>query len=322
MPDNGNDGATREAPMKIAVMGSGGVGGYFGARLAKGGADVAFIARGSHLAAMREHGLTITGPDEFHLAKVTATDDPATIGVADLVLFAVKLWDTEAALAQIKPIVGPQTAVISLQNGVLKDDDLTRAFDAARIMGGVCYVATSIARPGVIARIGPLERMVFGEFDGTATARARRILAACLSGGIRAELSPNIRREIWEKFVFLVALSGATTTMRTTIGPIRENQQTRRFLLDLMAEVVAVGRARGVDLPEDYAERRLALADQVAPDMTSSMHHDLEHGNRLEVRWLAGAVVDLGRAAGVPTPLNRAVADILALRADGAGGSA
>jgi 2-dehydropantoate 2-reductase len=268
---------------------------------------------------MREHGLTITGPDEFHLAKVTATDDPATIGVADLVLFAVKLWDTEAALAQIKPIVGPQTAVISLQNGVLKDDDLTRAFDPARIMGGVCYVATSIARPGVIARIGPLERMVFGEFDGTASARARRILAACLSGGIRAELSPNIRREIWEKFVFLVALSGATTTMRTTIGPIRQKPQTRQFLLDLMAEVVAVGRARGIDLPEDYAERRLALADQVAPDMTSSMHHDLEHGNRLEVRWLAGAVVDLGRAAGVPTPLNRAVADILALRADGAG---
>jgi 2-dehydropantoate 2-reductase len=139
-----------------------------------------------------------------------------------------------------------------------------------------------------------------------------------LSGGIRAELSHNIRREIWEKFVFLVALSGATTTMRTTIGPIRQNQQTRQFLLDLMAEVVAVGRAQGVDLPEDYAERRLALADQVAPDMTSSMHHDLEHGNRLEVRWLAGAVVDLGRAAGVPTPLNRAVADILALRAEGA----
>ena len=138
--------------MKIAVMGSGGVGGYFGARLAKGGAAVAFVARGSHLAAMREHGLTITGPDEFHLGKVTVTDDPATIGVADLVIFAVKLWDTEAALAQIKPIVGPQTVVISFQNGVLKDDYLTRAFDAARIMGGVCYVATSIARPGLAVK--------------------------------------------------------------------------------------------------------------------------------------------------------------------------
>ena len=164
--------------MKIAVMGSGGVGGYFGARLARGGADVAFIARGSHLAAMREHGLTITGPDQFHLSEVTVTDDPATIGVADLVIFAVKLWDTEAALIQIKPIVGPQTVVISFQNGVLKDDYLTRAFGAERIMGGVCYVATSIARPGVIHRTGPLERMVFGEFDGTSSPRANQFLEA------------------------------------------------------------------------------------------------------------------------------------------------
>jgi 2-dehydropantoate 2-reductase len=308
--------------MKIAVMGSGGVGGYFGARLAKGGADVAFVARGSHLAALREHGLTITGPDEFHLPKVEATEDPATIGVADLVIFAVKLWDTEAALAQIKPIVGQETVVISFQNGVLKDDYLARAFDSRRIMGGVCYVATSIARPGVIARTGPLERMVFGEFDGAPSPRANRFLEACLRGGIKAELSANIRREIWEKFVFLVALSGATTTMRTTIGPIRENQQTRAFLLDLMREVVAVGRAQRVELPEDYAEQRLVLADQVAPAMTSSMHHDLERGSRLEVRWLAGAVAELGRAAGIPTPLNRAVADILALREAGAGGAA
>ena len=308
--------------MKIAVMGSGGVGGYFGARLARGGADVAFIARGSHLAAMREHGLTITGPDQFHIPEVTVTDDPATIGVADLVIFAVKLWDTEAALTQIKPIVGPQTVIISFQNGVLKDDYLTRAFGTERIMGGVCYVATSIARPGVIHRTGPLERMVFGEFDGTSSPRANRFLEACQRGGIKAELSAHIRREIWQKFVFLVALSGTTTTMRTTIGPIRENQQTRRFLLDLMREVVAVGRAQGVDLPQDYAEQRLALADQVAPDMTSSMHHDLERGNRLEVRWLAGAVVELGRAAGIDTPLNRAVADILALREAGAGAPA
>jgi 2-dehydropantoate 2-reductase len=306
--------------MKIAVMGSGGVGGYFGARLAKGGADVAFVARGPHLVAMRERGLTVSGFDEFHLPKVAATEDPATIGVADLVIFAVKLWDTAQALSQIKPVVGPQTVVISFQNGVLKDDDLTKAFGSERIMGGVCYVATSIARPGVIARTGPLERMVFGEFDGLASPRAKRFLDACLAGGIKAELAADIRREIWEKFVFLVALSGSTTTMRTTIGPIRENPQTRRFLLDLMREVVAVGRARGVDLPQDYAERRLALADQVAPDMTSSMHHDLERGHRLEVRWLAGAVVELGAAAGVPTPLNRAVADILALREAGAGG--
>jgi len=299
-------------------MGSGGVGGYFGALLARGGADVTFVARGAHLAAMREHGLTIAGgPQDILVPRVNAVEDPAAIGVVDLVMFAVKLWDTEAAIAAIRPIVGPDTAVISFQNGVLKDGYLTRAFGAERIMGGVCYVATAIARPGVIGRTGPLERMVFGEFDGEPSPRATRFLDACLKGGIKAELSRDIRRDIWEKFVFLVGLSGTTATMRTTVGPIRTNPQTRAFLLDVMREVVAVGRAQGIDLPPDYAERRLKLADDVSPDMTSSLHHDLERGNRLEVRWLSGGVVELGGAVGVPTPLNRAIADILALRAEG-----
>ena len=164
-----------------------------------------------------------------------------------------------------------------------------------------------------------MQRLIFGEHDGSRSARAEALLAACLAGGIKAELSDDIVREIWQKFVFLVALSGATTTMRRTIGPIRAHPQTRGFFLDLMREVVAVGRAHGVGLAEDYADIRLKLADDVAPDMTSSMHHDLERGNRLEVRWLAGAVVELGRARGVPTPLNRAVADILALHAEGGG---
>jgi 2-dehydropantoate 2-reductase len=304
--------------VKIVVMGSGGVGGYFGARLAKGGADVTFVARGAHLAAMREHGLSVEGgPDDIRLPSVNAVEDPAAVGMVDLVIFAVKLWDTESAINQIKPIVGPETTVISFQNGVLKDRYLEKAFGLSRIMGGVCYVATSIARPGVIGRTGALERMVFGEFDGGASQRAKRFLDACLAGGVKAELAQNIQREIWEKFVFLVALSGTTTTMRTTIGPIRENPQARAFLLDVMREVVAVARGHGIDLPQDYAEQRLKLADNLAPDMTSSMHHDLERGNRLEVRWLSGGVVELGRAVNVPTPLNRAIADILALRANG-----
>lgn len=306
--------------VKIAVMGSGGVGGYFGARLAKGGADVTFVARGAHLAAMRENGLSVEGgPDDIRLPSVNAVEDPAAIGMVDLVIFAVKLWDTESAIDRIRPIVGPETAVISFQNGVLKDHYLIKAFGPNRIMGGVCYVATSIARPGVIGRTGTLERMVFGEFDGAASPRAKRFLDACLAGGIKAELAQNIRREIWEKFVFLVALSGTTTTMRTTIGPIRDNPQTRAFLLDLMREVVAVARAHGIDLPKDYGEQRLRLADNLAPDMTSSMHHDLERGNRLEVRWLSGGVVELGSSVDVAAPLNRAIADILALRADGGG---
>ena len=304
--------------MRIAVMGSGGLGGYFGARLAKGGqADVHFIARGKHLEAMRAEGLRVEGPEPLYLPRVNVTDDPRHVGVVDLVMFCVKLWDTDPALAQIRPMVGKDTVVISFQNGVLKDDYLRSAFDPAQVMGGVGYVATTIDRPGVIRQTGPMQRLLFGEFDGSRSARAESFLAACRAGGIKAELSTAITREIWEKYVFLVGLSGTTTTMRTTIGPIRENPQTRAFLLDVMREVVAVGRAMGVDLAENYAEIRLELADKVAPDMTSSMHHDLERGNRLEVRWLSGGVVELGRAHGVATPLNRAIADILALRAGG-----
>ena len=160
-------------------------------------------------------------------------------------------------------------------------------------------------------------RLLFGEFDRSRSPRGQALLAACLAGGIKAELSDNILREIWQKYVFLVGLSGTTTTIRKPIGPIRENPQTRAFLLDVMREVVAVGRAHGVDLPEDYAEVRLQLADDVAYDMTSSMHHDLDRGNPLEVRWLSGGVVELGQRKGVPTPLNRAIADILSLHAVG-----
>lgn len=303
--------------MRIAMMGSGGVGGYFGARLASGGAEVHFVARGKHLQAMRSEGLRVEGPEPIHIAHVNATDDPGEIGVADFVMLCVKLWDTETALQQIRPLVGPDTAIISFQNGVLKDQYLRAAYEGSQIMGGVGYVATTIDRPGVIRQTGPMQRLLFGEFDGSRSARAQKLLAACLAGGIKAELSENIRREIWQKFVFLVGLSGTTTTIRKPIGPIRENPQTRAFLLDVMREVVAVGRAQGVDLAEDYAEVRLQLADDVAYDMTSSMHHDLERGNPLEVRWLAGGVVQLGQAKSVPTPLNRAIADILALHSVG-----
>ena len=304
--------------MRIAIMGSGGLGGYFGARLAQGGADVHFIARGKHLQAMRSEGLRIAGPEPMHLPRVQATDQPAEVGPVDFVLLGVKLWDTETAIAQMRTMVGPQTAIISFQNGVLKDDTLRAAFDARQVMGGVGYVATTIEAPGVIRQTGTMQRLVFGEFDGTRSARGEALLAACQAGGINAELSTAILREIWQKYVFLVGLSGTTSTMRSTIGPIRSNPQTRAFLSDVMQEVIAVGRAQGVDLPQDYLATALQRADTVSPDMTSSMHHDLQRGNRLEVRWLSGGVVELGRAKGVPTPLNRAIADILALHAEGA----
>ncbi len=303
--------------MRIAVMGSGGLGGYFGARLCEGGADVYFIARGVHLAALRGQGLRVEGPAALHIPRVNATDDPGEIGDVDVVMLCVKLWDTDAALLQVRPLVGPDTTIISFQNGVLKDQYLRDAYDESRIMGGVGYVATTIDRPGVIRQTGPMQRLIFGEFDGSLSRRGKELLAACIAGGIQAELSENILREIWQKYVFLVGLSGTTTTIRKPIGPIRENPETRAFLLGVMQEVVAVGRAHGVDLAEDYAEVRLRLADDVAYDMTSSMHHDLERGNPLELRWLAGGVVELGLSKEVPTPLNRAIAAILALHAAG-----
>jgi 2-dehydropantoate 2-reductase len=305
--------------MKVAMMGSGGVGGFFGGRLANAGYDVSFIARGAHLKALREHGLTIENKaqGDIHVPKVHATDDPASLGPVDLVILSVKLWDTESAAQSIKPIVGPDTAVLSLQNGVIKDEILRRVFPESAVMGGVCYVATHISRPGVIDQVGTMQRIVVGEYDGRPSARAVSLHEALAKSGVTAELSTDVRRAIWEKYVFLVALSATTASMRSTIGPIRGNPQTRAFFLDLMREVVAVGRAHGVNLPEDYAEARLAFADGLPADMTSSMAHDLERGNRLEVEWLSGGVVKLGKEKGVATPANRAVCDILALQAAG-----
>jgi 2-dehydropantoate 2-reductase len=305
--------------MKIAMMGSGGVGGFFGGRLAHAGYDVSFIARGSHLAAMRERGLTIENEPQgnIQLPRVRATDDPATLGRVDLVILSVKLWDTEAAAKQIRPLVGPDTGVLSLQNGVIKDEILRREFGEAAVMGGVAYVATTVSRPGVIRQTGTMQRIVLGEYSGRKSARATFLHEALSRAGVTAELSGDVRRAIWEKYVFLVALSGATTAMRMPIGPIRTNAQTRAFFFELMRETVAVGRAHGVALPEDFADDCLAFGDGLPADMTSSMHHDLDRGNPLEVNWLSGGVVQLGAAKGVPTPCNRAVCDILALHAGG-----
>src|SRR6267143_3642780 len=307
------------AKMKIAIMGSGGVGGFIGGRLAHAGYDVSFVARGAHLAAMRERGLVIESEahGDIRIPSVRATDDPASLGSVDLIILSVKLWDTEAAIRQIKPLLKPGTGVLSLQNGVIKDDILRRELGDAPVMGGVCYVATTIARPGVIQQTGAMQRVVLGEYDGRISERARFLHEALLKAGVTSELSNDVRRAIWEKYAFLVGISATTTAMRTTIGPIRTNPHTRAFLLEIMREVVAVGRAQGIALPADYADACLARADGLPAEMTASMAHDLQRGNRLEVEWLSGSVVQLGAVAGVPTPANRAVWDILALYAEG-----
>jgi 2-dehydropantoate 2-reductase len=304
--------------MKIAIIGAGGVGGYFGARLQQAGADVGFVARGAHLEALRREGLKVESPlGDIHLPRVNVTDNAADLGRSDIVWLAVKLWDTEAAIRSMRSVVGPDTGIISFQNGVQKDDVLRQAFGDPAVMGGVGYIAANIERPGVIKHTGTMQRLIFGEYDGRRSPRGEALLEACIRGGINAELSDDVRKAIWEKFVFLVGLSGSTTTMRATIGPIRSNPRARAFLLDLMRETVAVGRALGVALPADYADQRLTFVDGLPETMTSSMHHDLNGRKRLEVSWLSGGVVQLGETARVPTPMNRAVWDVLAIHEAG-----
>ncbi len=302
--------------LRITIVGVGGVGGYFGARLAQGGCDVGFVARGAQLAALREHGLRIESElGEVDLAPVRVSDDPAALGPADIVLICVKLWDTESAARAILPIVGSDTAVISLQNGVAKEEALRQIVGDHAVAGGASYVVAKIERPGVIRQTGKMQRLVFGECDGSASARLEKFREACGRSGFDAEISADIQRAIWEKFVFVIGTSATTATMRQTIGPVRSNPRTRAFLLEVMREVVAVGRARGVRIDDNFADNRLAFIDTLPAAMTSSMHNDLKEGRRLEVEWLSGSAAELGEAVGVPTPLNRAVRDILELHA-------
>jgi 2-dehydropantoate 2-reductase len=304
--------------MRIAVMGTGGVGGYFGARLASAGHEVAFVARGRQLEALRDKGLRVESPlGDLHLPAVEVTDQAAEIGPVDLVLFTVKLWDTLEAAESVKPLLGENSAVVSFQNGVVKDDILRDALGAGHVIGGVTYIAATIAEPGVIRHSGTLQKLVFGEYDGSLSPRVRQFRDACADSGIDAETSDRIEQTVWEKFVFLVGLSGTTGLARSPIGPIRGNPRSRAFLHDVMAEVVQVALAQGVPLPADYADERLAFTDTVPASMTSSMHHDLEQGNRLEVAWLSGDVVERGARLGVATPCNRAIFDILSIYSDG-----
>ncbi len=276
------------------------------------------MSRGRHLEALRSKGLQIRSPlGDLYLPDPMLTDDPAQIGPVDLIVLAVKLWDTEQAAASLAPMLTERAAVVSFQNGVMKDEVLGRVVGADRVLGGVCYIAATIAEPGVIEHSGSLQKLVIGEFDGRLSPRLAALRDACVDGGIDVEVSEQIEQTTWEKFVFLVGLSGTTSLTRTTIGPIRDHPRSRAFLRDTMDEVVRVARAQGVALPTDYADDRLAFVDTVPAAMTSSMHRDLDRGHRLEVGWLSGDVVARGTDYGVPTPANRAIADLLAVHAEG-----
>src|SRR5436309_11774889 len=229
-------------------MGSGGLGGYYGARLQAGGYEVTFIARGENLKALQQNGIALEGDRAIHLPKVKATDDPASIGKVDMVIFTVKLRDTESAARQILPIIGPDTGIISLQNGVTKDDMLAPIVGREHLLGGAAYIGVSVVRPGVMRKAGAMERLAFGEFDNKVSPRASAFFDACKASNIVADIPADISLELWQKFVVIVTMSSITSAMRTTIGPIRANPHARQFALDLIKEVAAVGRSQGLAL--------------------------------------------------------------------------
>ena len=297
--------------MRIAVVGAGGVGGYFGGRLAEAGSDVVFLARGAHLQAMQTRGLRIESPaGDVHLTHVNATHDPAAIGPVDIVLFAVKLYDSETASRALPALVGSHTAVIPLQNGVEGVDIVTRAVGAANTAGGTCYVTAVIAEPGVI-RHTAMEHVIFGELDGRRSPRLERLLDACGPAKFRSTLSENIHVDIWTKFVRLSVFSGMTSVTRGPIGAIVADPELLAMLKAAVREATIVAQARGVPVPEDGPDRVEKAYKALPPTTKSSMLQDLERGRRLELPWLSGAVVRIGEELGVPTPIHRFIATVL-----------
>ena len=289
--------------MRIAVVGAGGVGGGFGAALAQAGADVTFIARGAHLAAMKSKGLRIDSPrGNTHLVPTQATDDPATVGPVDVVLFCVKLWDVESAGEHIRPMVGPDTAVIPLQNGIDAPERLLPILGRKAVMGGVAQISASIVEPGVVRQVGTFMRMVFGELDGSKSRRAEEFLALCLQAGFEATLSEQILTDLWMKFILLASNAGMMALARQPIGALRDDPDMLPIFMSAYREVTEVGRAKGIALPADAVERILELTRHFPPAMKASMALDLDRGNRLEVPWLSGKVVELGRQFGIATP--------------------
>jgi len=289
--------------MRIAVVGAGGVGGGFGAALAKAGADVTFIARGAHLAAMKSHGLKIQGGrGETHLVPTKATDDPADVGTVDIVLFCVKLWDVESAGQHIKPLVGAGTAVIPLQNGIDAAERLIPILGSNAVMGGVAQISASITGPGLIQQVGTFMRMIFGELDGKRSHRSEDFLALCLKAGFDATLSEQILTDLWMKFILLATNASITAATRQPIGRLRDDPDIRPIFMAAYQEIIDVGRARGITLPADAREKIVEFNAHAPPTMKASMALDLDRGNRLELPWLGGKVVQLGRELGVPTP--------------------
>ena len=291
--------------MRIAVFGTGAVGGYFGGRLAHAGEAVTFIARGEQLRALRERGLRVDSPTgDFVVQPVQATGDPAQVGAVDAVLVGVKAWQvTEAARAML-PLVGPATFVVPLQNGVEAPDQLAAVLGAEHVLGGLCRIVSLVVEPGHVRHAGLEPYVALGELDNRPSQRAERLREAFARAGVTAEIPPDIRVALWEKFLFIASFSGVGAVTRAPAGVLRALPETRQMLEQAMREILAVARAKGIALPEDSIPRTMALVENLPPDGTASMQRDILAGRPSELESQNGAVVRLGRDVGVATPLH------------------
>jgi 2-dehydropantoate 2-reductase len=289
--------------LKIIIMGAGGVGGYYGGLLAHAGHDVTFVARGAHLEAMRSNGLHIKSVHgDLHLKPVQATDDPAEAGGADWILVCVKTRDTDHAAEMLRPLVGPQTIVTSLQNGIDAAERIGAVVGMEHVVGGATWISSAVEAPGVIRQVSAFRRVVLGELDGTLTQRTQTLVHTLAETGVAAELAPDIRQVLWTKFLFIAVISGVGSLTRLPIGAYRGMPETRALLVSLMHEVQAVARADGVTLAPDVVESTLALIDGAAADIVPSMQRDVMAGSPSELESLIGVMGRKGRELGVPTP--------------------
>jgi 2-dehydropantoate 2-reductase len=304
--------------MKIAVMGAGAIGCYFGGRLLAAGEDVSFIARGPHLKAMQNNGLQIISPHgDIHLRNVRATNDPNSVGKVDMILFCLKLWDTDAGAELIKPMLGPGTAVYSFQNGIYAEPRLAELLGSNHVIGGYAATPASIVEPGVVRQFGQWCTLGFGEMDNAVSPRIEAFLVACQKAKIDSLIEKDIEAALWSKFIFITTHSGATSFCRSTEGPIRSDPWGRKFLIGLASEATSIARARSINVPENFVDYVMKQLDGLPPDAQGSMYTDLQRGARLELEWLNGLVVKLGEEAGIATPCHRAVMSALNLHAMG-----
>jgi 2-dehydropantoate 2-reductase len=297
--------------VKIGVIGTGGIGGYYGASLARAGAEVALIARGEHLAAIQDRGLRVRSDDSDFTVRLAASDDPAEIGSCDAVIFSVKSYDTIQAAGLLEPLLKPDTAVLSLQNGVDNEEKIAARIGPEHVLGGVSFILAHIAEPGVVEQVGSVRRVVFGELDGSRTERAERLLTEFRGAGIDTDLADDIRAVLWDKFAYLCALAGLTAVTRLPIDTLLAVPESRELFRSMVGEVALVARAEGVTLADDIVDQKTAFAESLGPDSFSSLHHDLVTGHRLELDALHGEVVRRAARHQISVPVSKTIYALL-----------